>query len=196
MEVQQPIKEAKFIQTGRSGGGAELGWRGEEMKFGMEGWGGQSQCLHVVDKIWERYLRSNWSQLQVRPHNPGFQSQEDKAPELLVVKTNGYWGGRRNYWFLRRVHLKGPHGLRMYSNPLTLALTAKARAGAPITYGKWVKWLKTGKCQTVTLSPLWALPANRASKHWRGLPCLGEYLSLYYIQLNRFAKTGSQSSST
>ena len=44
--------------------------------------------LHVVNKIWNRYLRSEESQPHTRHPSPGFQCQEDKSPQLLATKTN------------------------------------------------------------------------------------------------------------
>ena len=94
----------------------------------------------VVDKNWEGYLGSERSHPQVRVHSIGFQCWEDKNPSLLVVKTSGGWGGGRNCWIFRKLHLKGLHGLKMYMNPPTLGVNTRARAGrVPVAYGQWMK---------------------------------------------------------
>ena len=61
----------------------------------------------VVDKNWEGYLGSKRYQPQARSHSPAFQLWEDKSPYLLVIKTSGGWGSRRNCWIFRRL-FKGP----------------------------------------------------------------------------------------
>ena len=94
----------------------------------------------MVGKNQEGYIGSEQSQLQARPRSPGFQHAEDKAPLLLALKSSGGWGSGRNYWFLRRVHLKALHGLRTYANPPTLGITTRATARRVlVTYRKWVK---------------------------------------------------------
>ena len=61
----------------------------------------------AVDKNQEGYLGSKGSQPHTRPPTPGFQCQEDKSPSLLIVKSSGVWGGRRNCRILRSLLFKG-----------------------------------------------------------------------------------------
>ena len=99
----------------------------------------------VVAKNQEEYPGSKPSQPQVRPHSPGLQLREDKAPYLLAINTSEGCGSGRKFCFFRRVHLKGPHRLRTFTNPTTLGFTTRATAGrAPVTYRKQMKWLETG----------------------------------------------------
>ena len=76
-----------------------MGIRGGKRESGWKGHGVVEQVVphsHAVDKNWEGYLGSQQSQLQARLHNLGFQCQEDKASQLLAVKTSGGWTGGRN----------------------------------------------------------------------------------------------------
>ena len=74
----QGIKEITFIQQGRRGGDTRR-------HTGTE-WAVTHLC--VLDKNWERSLRSKGSQPNTRPPSPGFQCREDKSPEFLAVKTS------------------------------------------------------------------------------------------------------------
>ena len=114
-------------------------WRGEAVAV-VE----QAQAVvhhsYIVDKNQEGYLGREQSQPQARPHSPGFQHQEDKSPKLLAVKIIGGWGSGRNCWIFRKLCLKGPHGLKTYTNPPTLGFNTRAIARrALVTYGEWVK---------------------------------------------------------
>ena len=93
---------------------------------------------YVVDKKWERYLKSKGSQTQPRPPSPGPQHHEDKFPYLQAVKASGGWGSRRNCQVFRKLHLKGPHGLKMSANLATLGFRAAA-GRVPLVCGEWVK---------------------------------------------------------
>ena len=52
-------------------------WHGEVVAAVAEQVASHSR---VVEKNQEGHLGSKCSQLQVRPHSPGFQCQEDKSP--------------------------------------------------------------------------------------------------------------------
>ena len=57
-----------------------------------------------------------------------------------LQKPVGGWGSRKNCWVFRKLQLKDPHSLRMYTNPTTLGFNTRTTAGrAPLTYGEWVK---------------------------------------------------------
>ena len=76
---------------------------------------------------WQQQWRNRWSDTHVWWIKTGRD-------------TSGGWGGKRDCWIFKRVHLKGPHGLRTYANPSTLIFTSKATVGRMlVAYGKWVK---------------------------------------------------------
>ena len=123
----QGLKEATFIRISRRGADVEINrevlslvWHRE---VAVEEWA--VPWSRELDKNWEGYLRSEQSQPQARLHSPGFQHQEDKYLSLLAVKTSGGWRSRRYCGILRRLHLKGPHRLKMYADPAPLGFSTR-----------------------------------------------------------------------
>ena len=73
-----------------------MGRRGRD---GQPGWTGHEARWKLADRAaphWSADKQGGTTGEQDRPCNAGFQSRQNKASELLAVKTYGGCGGRRN----------------------------------------------------------------------------------------------------
>ena len=103
-------------------------------------WNGQSH-IHVW---WIKIRRDTLGASNPSPR-PDHTAQGSSARKITthnfwLQKPVGVGDGRRNSQIFRRLHLKGPHGLRTYTNPPTLGFTTRATAGmVPVIYGEWLR---------------------------------------------------------
>ena len=113
----QGFKEATVIQMGKKNGDVEIHretWKGVERCRDTERHREARRCrtggptsMHGGEKA-GGILQEQGIPAPDQPPSPGFQSQGDKSPYLLAVKTSGGWGSRRNCRIFRRLFLKGP----------------------------------------------------------------------------------------
>ena len=135
-----------------------------------EEWVVPHSCM--VDKSQERYLRSEQSQPQARPHSPESQHRDDRSPSLLAVETSGGWGGRRNCRIFRRVYLKDWNRLKMYAIPRHSGTHHQGNSWKGTSHIWEVGEMtengtsagQTFRSQAMALSPLQALPPHKTIK--------------------------------
>ena len=148
-------------------------------------------------KNWEGYLRIEGSQRHTRSPSSGFQHQKDKSPKLLAVKTNGGWGGRRNCGILKSLVLKGSQWTLDLCRLTPSGLQHQGNNSWKGTSNMWGEIEVSGirACARRKLPPdrtpearQWHCPLSKPSPHTateqcHRLPCCGNYLRLYPIQL-------------
>ena len=116
----------------------ETGQRGKKTWHGAERWQWQQNgpsWSHIY--VW-------W--IKIRRDTLG-ASFPGRRPELtaqgsITSSCENQWGlgQRTNFWVFRKLHLKGLHCLKTYTNPPTLRFNTKATAGRPpVACREWVK---------------------------------------------------------
>ena len=107
-------------------------------------------------KIQEGYLRREGSQPHTRAPSPGFQCQEEKSPQILVVKTSRDWIG---CLYPKQFLLKNPHT----DSPTHLfpvgSGTGRGAWKAPVVHREKLKCLATSQAEVIV--PFLNLPPTR-----------------------------------
>ena len=142
---------------GRSKGDRELGQRGCSEAAVVR----QRQQSHI--RLWQIKIGRDTCEASHPSPSPDCATQcssaRNKASLLLAVKTSGIWGGKRNCWFFRRVHLKDSQVLECtQTHPLWESAPGQQLEGCQLHTGSGGSDWKWGESQASGIVPFQTPP--------------------------------------